>query len=245
MIPTPLPFTVTGTEPSALSLLYPGAKEALEPIPGFPTPYKPFLRVHYSIDNAPGAGKGMFALTDLNLGDLILRERPLCLFPRWFAQDNKASEEYAMATLSLLKPEDYKDFFNLVNCRPTENVPAGIVHTNALGASCMPGDYNGEYACVCRELCRVNHRSVLQQPHTTSLTIITAAFRMQRIDGNSRTWRMNSVLYFLSRKESRFSSHILIIFKHVQIGKKPYGSHMVSHVDATLLHSSFRVLRQR
>ena len=70
MIPTPLPFTVTGTEPSALSLLYPGAKEALEPIPGFHTPYKPFLRVHYSIDNVPGAGKGMFALTDLNLGDL-------------------------------------------------------------------------------------------------------------------------------------------------------------------------------
>ena len=26
----------------------------------------------------PGAGKGMFALTDLDVGDLILRERPLC-----------------------------------------------------------------------------------------------------------------------------------------------------------------------
>ena len=161
MIPTPLPFTVTGTEPTTLSLLYPGAKEAIEALPGFPTPYKPFLRVHYSIDSAPGAGKGMFALTDLNLGDLILRERLLCLFPQWFAQDNKASGEYAMTTLSLLKPEDHEDFFNLANCRPRENVPAGIVHTNSLSAKCMPGDYNGEYACICRELCRVNHRPVL------------------------------------------------------------------------------------
>lgn len=202
-------------------------------------PYKPFLRVHYSIDSVPGTGKGMFALTDLNLGDLILRERPLCLFPRWFAQDNKASEEYAMATLSLLKPQDYEDFFNLANCRPRENVPAGIVHTNALSASCMPGDYNGEYACVCRELCRVNHRSLLTSHILTTFltTIMTAVFRTQRIDGNSKTWPMNSVLYVLSKKESRFSSHILIIFKHVQLGKKLYGCHMVSHVDSRVVPS--------
>ena len=130
----------------------------------------------------------MFALTDLDLGDLILRERPLCLFPRWFAHDNKDAEEFAMATLSLLKPEDNEAFFNLANSRPRENVPAGIVHTNSIDASRMPGDYNGNYASICRDLCRVNHRSVLQQPHTTSLTIIIAAFRMQRIDGNSKTW---------------------------------------------------------
>ena len=145
-IPTQLPSP--GTEPYTLSVLYPGAKEAIEAIPGFPTLYQPSLRVHYGIDSAPGAGKGMFALTDLNLGDIILRERPLCLFPRWFSNDNEDSEEYAVAILSLLKPEDHEDFFNLANCRPRENIPAGIVNTNSLSASYMPGGYNGKYACI-------------------------------------------------------------------------------------------------
>ena len=95
----------------------------------------------------------MFALTNLNLGDLILRERLLCLLPRWFSHNNKESEEFALAALSLLKPEDYS------NSRPRENVHASIVHTNSIDASRMPGDYNGNYASIC---CRVNHRSVPQ-----------------------------------------------------------------------------------
>ena len=160
-IPLPTPLPSSGTE-RTLSLLYPGAKEGIEVIPGFPTPYKLFLRAHYCIDNAPGAVKGMFAPTDLNLGDLILRERPLCLFPRWFAHNNKDAEEFAMVTLSLLKPEDYEDFFDLAKSRPRENAPAGIVHTNSIDTSRMPGDYNGNYASICRDLCRVNHRLVLQ-----------------------------------------------------------------------------------
>ena len=231
-IPLPTPLPSSGTEPHTLALIYPGAKEAIEAIPGFPTPYKPFLREHYCIDDAPGAGKGMFALTDLDLGDLILRERPLCLFPRWFAHDNKDAEEFAMATLSLLKPEDNEAFFNLANSRPRENVPAGIVHTNSIDASRMPGDYNGNYASICRDLCRVNHRSVLQQPHTASLTIIIAAFRMQRIDGNSKTWHMNFALYVLSRRENKFSSRTLIIFPPAQLGKNSYGPCIFLHADA-------------
>jgi hypothetical protein len=52
---------------------------------------------------------------------------------------------------------------------------------------------------------------------------MTVAFRTQRIDGNSKTWHMNSALHILSRKENRFSSHILIIFKPTQLGNKPCG----------------------
>ncbi len=163
MIPAPLPSS--GPGPYTLSLLYPGAREAIEALPGFPTPYNPSIRVHYCIGSAPGAGKGMFALTDFKLGDLILRERPICLFPQWFAGNNDASEEYAMSILSLLKPEDSQDFFNLANCRTGENIPSGIVNTNGLYAGFMPGEYHGEYACICRDLCRVNHRSVIVSTH--------------------------------------------------------------------------------
>jgi hypothetical protein len=86
---TKLPFHGT---PYTVSLLYPSAKEAIAAIPGFPTPYMPSLQVHYRIGDAPGAGKGMFALTDLDVGDVILRERPLCLVPQclWRGGDSAA-----------------------------------------------------------------------------------------------------------------------------------------------------------
>ncbi|KAF8346575.1 hypothetical protein F5887DRAFT_1179893 [Amanita rubescens] len=146
------------TEPYAISLLYTGAQEALAAIPGFPTPYKPSIRVHYRIGDAPGAGKGMFALTDLDTGDLIARERPLCLFPLAIPVDSYAGmDAVIMRTLSKMKPADVLDYFDLANCK-TEGGPAsGIWRTNGLDAKRMPGEYNGRYTCICRDLSRVNH----------------------------------------------------------------------------------------
>ena len=159
-----LPFHGT---PYAISILYPGTKEVIGSIPGFPTPYMPSLRVHYRIGDAPGAGKGMFALTDLDIGDLILRERPLCLIPMCIPSGGLMSpEEMVMFALSLMKPQDLADFFNLANCKTQDkalNPASGIMNTNALNASRMPGDYDGQYGGICRDLSRVNHRSVATQ----------------------------------------------------------------------------------
>jgi hypothetical protein len=150
------------TEPYTISLLYSDAKEALAAIPGFPAPYKPSIRVHYRIGDAPGAGKGMFALTDLDTGDLIARERPLCLFPQAVPGNSYADMDMiVMKTLSEMKPADILDYFDLANCKTTEGGPAsGIMRTNNLNAARMPGEYDGRYACICRDLSRVNHRSV-------------------------------------------------------------------------------------
>jgi hypothetical protein len=156
---TQLPFCGT---PYTIALLYPSAKEAIAAVPGFPTPYMPSARVHYRIGDAPGAGKGMFALTDLDVGDLILRERPLCLVPQCLWRGGSISPE-RMFTLvvSLMKPQDREDFFKLANCKDKAvNSIRGIIDTNALNASRMPGDYNGRYGGICRDLSRVNHRSV-------------------------------------------------------------------------------------
>lgn len=87
---TQFPFPCAVGEPYSIFVLYPGGREAISAIPGLPSPYTPSLRVHYRIGDAPGAGKGMFALTDLNTGDLILRERPLLLFPRWMVATSAA-----------------------------------------------------------------------------------------------------------------------------------------------------------
>src|SRR6266550_6043580 len=96
---THFPFRVVG-EPFSIFLLQPDAKEAISAIPGFPAPYMPSLRVHYRIGDAPGAGKGMFALTDLDTGDLILRERPLLLFPLCMPNDPAALEMTLVQTVA-------------------------------------------------------------------------------------------------------------------------------------------------
>ncbi|KAF8346576.1 hypothetical protein F5887DRAFT_1073253 [Amanita rubescens] len=146
------------TEPYTISLLYPGAKEALAAIPGFPAPYNPSIRVHYRIGDAPGAGKGMFALSDLDTGDLIARERPLCLFPQAMPGNSYTdSDMILMQILSKMKPADILDYFDLANCKTEAGPASGIMGTNNLNAARMPGEYDGRYACICRDLSRVNH----------------------------------------------------------------------------------------
>jgi hypothetical protein len=169
---TQFPFHTVVGEPYSIFVLYPGAKEAIEAIPGLPTPYMPSLRVHYRIGDAPGAGKGMFALTDLDTGDLILRERPLLLFPRCTFGDITSLQMIFMRMVTSMKLEDCAEFIKLANCKTEGNPIVGIVNTNALDALRMPGPYDGRYAGVCRDLSRVNHRSVAARALSKSLTII-------------------------------------------------------------------------
>jgi len=160
-------------EPYSIFLLYPGAKEAIEAISGFPTPYRPSLRVHYRIGDAPSAGKGMFALTDLNTGDLILRERPLLIFPLFIAGNGLATVEVIlMQAIMEMKPEYRVEFAKLTNCGAEVGPILGIMGINSLCARRMPGAYAGRYAGVCCDLSRVNHRSVATRALSKSLTII-------------------------------------------------------------------------
>ena len=147
-------------EPYSIFLLYPGAKEAISAIPGFPTPYMPSLRIHYRIGDAPGAGKGMFTLTDLDTGDLILRERPLLLFPIYTFGDIAQVKMIHMQMVASMKREDCAEFAKMANCKTEGGSISGIMNTNALHALRMPGSYDGVYGGVCRDLSRVNHRSV-------------------------------------------------------------------------------------
>jgi hypothetical protein len=107
--------------PYTVSLLYPGAKEAIAAIPGFPSPYMPSLQVHYRIGDVPGIGKGMFALTDLNVGDVILRERPLCLVPLCMGKGPVTAQQVHLTTFTIvasMEPQDRRDFCELTTCKP-------------------------------------------------------------------------------------------------------------------------------
>jgi hypothetical protein len=133
----------------------------------------PSLRVHYRIGDVPGAGKGMFALTDLNTGDLILRERPMLLVPPMIRHTGATSvEEVVMLSIAAMKMEDRAEFVKLANCKTEMNPIAGVMNTNALNALYMPGPYDGPYAGICRDLSRVNHRSVAARGPEKCLTII-------------------------------------------------------------------------
>ena len=201
----------------------------------FPTPYSPSLRVHYRIGDALGSGKGMFALTDLDTGDLIARERPLCLFPLAIPAKTYADvDAVIMQTLLKMKPTDVVDYFDLTNCK-TEGGPAsGIWRTNSLDVGRMPGEYDGIYTCICRDLSRVNHRSAAAYRLSECLTIITAALQMRLIDGSSKTLCMSSALYALSRKGKRFTSHMSIISGAAQLGKNVYSLPTHSHAGVQL-----------
>jgi len=216
-------------EPYSIFILYPGAKEAIEAIPGLPTPYMPSLRVHYRIDDAPGAGKGMFALTDLDTGDLILRERPLLLFPLCMPNDPAALEMTLVQTVASMKPEDSVAFVWLANCKTEMNPIWGIINTNALNALRLPGPYDGVYGGVsCQS--QVSHSCMWT--FSKSLTIITAALRTRLMDGFSKTLCMNFVPYALSRKGNRFPSHMSPCSSHARIGKRSYDPNTLSLVAA-------------
>ena len=108
----------------------------------------------------------MFALADLEVGDVILRERPLCLVPLCIGNGTVTVQQVQLTILSMvvsMEPQDRKDFSELTICKPgpAGNPILGIISTNALDASRIPGDYNGQYGGICRDLCRVNHRSVV------------------------------------------------------------------------------------
>ena len=173
MIVTRFPFHCALEEPYSIFVLYPGGREAISAIPGLPSPYTPSPRVHYRIGDAPGAGKGMFALTDLDTGDLILREIPWLLLPGCIVGNRATVDTVLMKVLATaMMPEDFAEFFKLANCKTEGSSISGIMNTNAHSAGRMPGAYDGSYGGICRDLSRVNHRSVPPRGLTRSLTIV-------------------------------------------------------------------------
>ncbi|KAF8637089.1 hypothetical protein AX17_002994 [Amanita inopinata Kibby_2008] len=161
-LPLPSPFAILGGlfGPSTAILLFPGAKDAILDLPGFPGIYKPYVQVMYRIAEVAGAGLGMFALADINPGDLILRERPMCLFPIALSVGaiNLTPDQLIEQLVSQLTPDTRQVFLSLANCKgKSHHNLRGILNTNALPAQAMPGSYNGVYGGVAHDLSRVNH----------------------------------------------------------------------------------------
>ena len=147
-------------EPTVECIIRPEAMDKLLEIPGFPYPLAAPNPPRYEIKPIPGAGLGVVAATDLDIGDDIIVERPLLLnsLTLWPMGNLPHPNKFMRVLVERMSHEDAEDFFALNNCKGY-SVPhiQGIVDTNSIGLGPLPG-YDGECVGVCKTISRVNHR---------------------------------------------------------------------------------------
>ena len=159
-----LPYPTPGQKDwSVICLLYPGTKEALLALPGFPAPpphrFASIWDLPYYLKDVPGMGYSVVAATALQAGDLILCERPLLLVPIFRFKGTDSAMDQA---INIVKKNRRFDLNHLSNCKgPDVSRSRGIIDTNALDAGRLPGPYDGGHAVICMDLSRINHRSGL------------------------------------------------------------------------------------
>ena len=114
------------------------------------TKYLPF-----QVKDCSAKGQGMFALTDIDPGMIILREKPLIVMPDSIFQydDMVDIEEWLDKKLLKLSSEDRAKFFELSDSRsedPDEKTINGIFFTNDM-------NYIDDSAALFPVMARVNH----------------------------------------------------------------------------------------
>ncbi|KAK7680318.1 hypothetical protein QCA50_016558 [Cerrena zonata] len=165
-------------EPVTECILRPSVKEKILAIPGFPHPFSPPDPPRYQIKPIPGAGLGMVATVDIDVGEDIAIERPLtvttqaipgvatvpCLHPR----------EFYRVLLERLDEKSYEELFALHNCKGnTRPEFMGIIDTNGIGIGTLPG-YPAACAAVCKVISRANHSccsNAVWRFHVESFTV--------------------------------------------------------------------------
>ncbi|KAI0708771.1 hypothetical protein C8T65DRAFT_740151 [Cerioporus squamosus] len=115
----------------------------------------------YRIADAASSGLGVFMTTDIERGELIMCERPLCIYPQFLPFHRGLPPEHAYPELedaiSRLPPNRRDAFFHLANSHSEEpSLVKGIVDTNALHIGLLPGSRQ-QYAGICKDISRINH----------------------------------------------------------------------------------------
>lgn len=103
------------------ALLFPGMKEAIFSIPGFPEPLRQTKAHHIRLVDDSGIGLGMFADEDLDTGDMIACERPLIVRPIYL--DSANAYDMVALTVERLPPDMKKAFWELRNVKGDDRPP--------------------------------------------------------------------------------------------------------------------------
>ncbi|KAJ7221357.1 hypothetical protein GGX14DRAFT_388537 [Mycena pura] len=175
---TTLPVGAREDEPVTECFFYPGSKEVVMNLPGFPKPLVHPATPAFHLSSTPGKGLGLFSTRALKQGDHILSERPLLVtvrcvpvsYPPSFTRDQyyqhtlNEFEKCLEIPVKRMRPEDREAFMALENSHKEDGSGpiVGIVRTNGL---CLKGllpdvkDENSEfqYAAICKDISRLNH----------------------------------------------------------------------------------------
>ncbi|TBU25750.1 SET domain-containing protein [Dichomitus squalens] len=119
------------------------------------------LTPRHHISDAGESGLGLFATTNIARGELVLRERPLIVYPQMlpFYSTRPAGQQYPELerAMELMSPDKQEAFFGLMNAQQEEpSLVKGIIDTNALYVGSLPGAPH-QYAGVCEHISRINH----------------------------------------------------------------------------------------
>lgn len=150
-------------EPLTECLIYPEIKAHILATPGFPRPFRTPEPPRYVLDPVRGAGIGMFAAVDIDIGEVIVVERPLiisliALFAVGPLPTQQPTEQQRLLIERLSKRE-YEEYFALSNCKGyTRPEISGIMDTNGIGIGTLPGGEGDYVGAVCQAISRVNHR---------------------------------------------------------------------------------------
>ncbi|KAJ7188725.1 hypothetical protein C8R46DRAFT_1205863 [Mycena filopes] len=165
---TTIPWGAGPDEPVSECFFYPGSKEVLMKLPGFPQPLITPATPAFRLVPVAGKGSGLVSTRALQLGDLVINERPLFVCARGvpvqaFAHLSHAQylqhamdqlEKYCEVGIQRMRPEDKESFMALVNSHKEDGSGpiVGRVRTNGLWlAGLRPGveDETNEYSSVC------------------------------------------------------------------------------------------------
>ncbi|KAJ7169115.1 hypothetical protein C8R43DRAFT_1155413 [Mycena crocata] len=173
---TTLPIGAEDDEPVTECFFFPGSKEVLMNIPGFPQPMVRPKTSAFRVAATKDMGMGLFSTRALKMGDLILTERPLLVsargisipIPKGFTSEQMAQhtlnelERVYTVCLSRMRPEKKKAFMALANSHKEDGSGpiVGIVRTNALCIEGLCPDMKGELSnCggILEYISRLNH----------------------------------------------------------------------------------------
>ncbi|KAJ6593428.1 hypothetical protein B0H19DRAFT_917092 [Mycena capillaripes] len=174
---TRVPFDADEDELVSECFLFPGSKEVLMNLPGFPRPLKNPAKPAFRLAAVRGKGMGLLSTRAIKMGDLILSERPLYVAARGLpvpvpstftrAQYTQFSlnmlEKYYEVSMTRMPPANKAAFMALKNSHLEDGSGplVGIVRTNALALENLRPGVEGElglYSAVCKDISRLNHR---------------------------------------------------------------------------------------
>ncbi|CAL1709905.1 unnamed protein product [Somion occarium] len=147
-------------DPRTECIILQSVKDKITSMPGFPEPIDAPNPKKYVIKPTKGKGMGMFATADIDVGEIIVVERPLLIsMRRLYGGPNNWQHPYEFQRIAVerMEEQDREEFFALHNCKGyTRPHETGISDTNAVAFGGLPG-YDADCTAVCKDISRANH----------------------------------------------------------------------------------------